>query len=604
MERFEYKWDLDKILKDGTIDDLINDYFTKLGDIIKLYEEDVFTSKEKLLHFHQLSIQCSSIGNKLFNYLNSKCNEDLSNQTNFEILQEVKIKAVPYHQRMSDFVDRAIENQDLIKEFLLDPRLVHLQRYYYKIFRTAKHQPPAEIKRYMVSYAPLSSAYESIFTILKDQNIPMKPAKDKNRKYVTINNYEEYLNTQFSLDRIFRKNAYYSWHGAVASIEDTLAQLLYFKLLEQNIDARNCNFPGGFYEAQIFEDELPTSFIPYVYKKISRFCTEYKKFKKIRKRKLRDIYSLKGVKPWDLKMPIVKNSDLEKIEISEAQDMALEALKPLGEEYVKNVKRAFSERWIDWECRKGKTTGAYCISGCYGVENKYILMNYNYRLDDVYTLVHELGHAMHAVEYCAHQREYADTTIFIAEIPSSLNELLLSFHLIERYKGNPSKQLEVYDYLLNNFFSATINQVILSDWEYDMNKLVNSGRIITAEAAKMIYKAKQQKYQGNRITKPLSPWKDLALANVLTVPHFYSGEFYVYKYAIGKIVGLIIAMELQKDPSYMDKYFEFLRSGTSKSNLDTLKILGIDLERSAIWTRVKDEIHKWVSEYVRLTAEI
>lgn len=604
MERFEYKWDLEKILKDGTLEDLINDYFTQLGEIIKLYEEDIFASKERLYHFHQLSINCSTVGNRLFNYLNCKHNEDLSNQSTFEALQEVKIRAVPYHQKMSDFVDRAIENQDLIREYLADPKLAHLQRYYQKIFRAAKHQPPSEIKRYMASYAPLSAAYETIFKTLKDQNIPMRPAKDRNRKFITINNYEEYLNTQHSNDRIFRKNAYYSWHGAVDGISDTLAQLMYFKLLEQNIDARNCNFPGGFYEAQIFEDELPTSFIPYVYKKVSRFCTEYKRFKKTRKRKIRDIYSLKGVKPWDLKMPIIKNSEFEKIEISEAKEMALEALKPLGDEYVQGIKKAFTERWIDWEYRKSKVSGAYCISGCFGVESKYILMNYNHKLDDVYTLVHELGHAMHAVEFCKFQKEYADTTIFIAEIPSSLNEILLSFYLIKKYEGDPIKQLEIYDYLLNNFFSATINQIILSDWEYDMNKLVNSGRIITSEAAKIIYKAKQQKYQGNRITKPLSPWKDLALSNILTIPHFYSGEFYVYKYAIGKIVGLIIAIELQKDSTFIEKYFEFLRSGTSKSNLETLKILGIDLERSAIWTKVKDEISKWVDDYVRLASQI
>lgn len=115
-----------------------------------------------------------------------------------------------------------------------------------------------------------------------------------------------------------------------------------------------------------------------------------------------------------------------------------------------------------------------------------------------------------------------------------------------------------------------------------MNRMVNSGMVVTAERAKIVYKAKQQKYQGNRITKALSSWKNLALASILTVPHFYSNEFYVYKYAVGKIVGLVIYLEIKKDIGYLDKYFEFLRAGNSKSNLEALKTLGVDLERSNI----------------------
>lgn len=600
MERVEYRWDLERILEDGSVQDLIDNYFVKLSEIVRLYEEDIFRSKEKLLYFHQASLESTISGNKLYNYLHNKYQEDLSNQEIFELLQDIKIRAVPYHRKLANFAERVIENKEVIEEYLKEEDFKHLARYYEKIFQSADHRLPSSINKFMLAYAPLSSAYENIFITLRDRNMPLKKVKDKKRRFVKLTNYEEFIQTQYAEDRVFRKNAYYSWHGAVEKIEDTLAQLLYYKMLEQNIDARNCNFPGGFYESRIFEDELPNSFVPYVYKKVARFCTSYKRFKKIRKRRLKALYDIKGVKPWDLRMPIVKNTGLEHIEISEAQDMVIQAVSVLGEGYVNWVKTAFKERWIDWECRNNKATGAYCISGCLGLDCKYILMNYQHKLEDVYTLIHELGHAVHAAEYCTHQTDYAEATIFVAEIPSSLNELLLSFSLIERFKDDPKKQLEVYDYLLNNFFASTINQVILSDWEYNMNKMVNSGMVVTAERAKIVYKAKQQKYQGNRITKELSSWKNLALASILTVPHFYSNEFYVYKYAVGKIVGLVIYLEMKKDIGYLEKYFAFLRAGNANSNLEALKTLGIDLERSNIWTVIKEEIDRWVAKYVEL----
>lgn len=302
-----------------------------------------------------------------------------------------------------------------------------------------------------------------------------------------------------------------------------------------------------------------------------------------------------------MSMP-TSNIDNTHISIEDAQKITLESLSVLGEEYVKNLKIAFNERWIDWESRPGKVSGAYCISGTYGLNKKYILMNYDYRINGVYTLVHELGHAMHSIEYCKNQDWYAETSIFIAEIPSTLNELLLSFYLIDKYKNDPEKQAGIYYQLITNYFATTIGQTILSDWEYSANKLVNEGRVLDAETAKMIFKAKKEKYHGERIVKKLSKWKEISLISILTIPHFYSEEFYVYKYTIGQIISLIIATEIYKNrnPKYIKKYFEFLSVGCSLSNLEILKIMEIDLEKNDIWKKARNICKEWVNNWVEL----
>ncbi|AEG72348.1 oligoendopeptidase F [Mycoplasma haemofelis Ohio2] len=595
------KWDLEKILEGSTLEELKEEYFRQNQEISDLYDLDIFEDKEKLIKFHELSLRNTVTSNRLFNYLSNKHNEDLSNNEWFSLMQEIQMRSIPFMQKLSDFSDRVIKNKERILEFLQDPELSEHKKSYEDIFRCEKHELPPVVKKLLATYSPLASSFNSIFTLLMDKEIQVKPAKDSNRKSHIISNYSEFIKTQTDPDRVLRRNAYVNWYNAVNHSRESLARLLYYNFLELNIDAQNRNFSEGYYEASVFSDELPISFVPKIYSQVERFKKHWRRYSKIQKQLLKKEYSLKGLKPWDMRMPILKKDD-DSVSIEEAKTLAQESLKILGEEYSKNLSLALSGGWIDWEVRKNKLSGAYCIGGCYGLENKYILLNYNYKIDDVYTLVHELGHAMHAVEFCKHQTHYASSSIFLAEIPSTLNELLLSFYLLDKYKKNPRKKLEIYDNLISNFFGTTISQIIFSEWEYDVNSIILKGGVLDAELGEKIFIEKQEKFYGKK--KKISPLKKKSLTSIFTVPHFYSGEFYVYKYAIGQVVSLLIADSIQKDSQYINKYFNFLRVGSSLSNLEAIRLLEIDLESDRGWKRVGEIVAGWIEEYSSLANSI
>ncbi|OAL10300.1 oligoendopeptidase F [Candidatus Mycoplasma haematobovis] len=594
-------WDLESILENSTLDELKDKYFQQNEEILNLFKENIFSSKEKLIFFHALSLRQQITSNRLFNYLSNKHNEDLSNNQWFGLMQEIQTKSIPFMQAMSSFSDQAIKNKENILEFLKDPQLAPHQRSYELIFKYEKHDLPPDIKSFSATYSPLSSCFSSIFTLILDKELKVKTVKDSNNNKHELPNYAAFIKTQTDNDRKLRKNAYLAWHEAVHSSRESLARLMYYNFLEQNIDAKNSNFPGGYYEASAYADEIPLTFIPALYERVKGFSTLWRKYRRIFRELLKKNYQLKLLQPWDLRMPIIKKED-QNITIEEAKTLTLEALQILGPEYINNISKALNERWIDWEARKDKLSGAYCISGSYGLEKKYILMNYNSKLEDVYTLVHELGHAMHALEYCKYQSHYAGTTIFIAEIPSTLNELLLSYHLIKKYQNDTHKLLEVYDNLISGFFSTTLSQIIFSEWEYEVNQLINNGAVLDADLAENIFREKQEKYYGKK--PKLTPLRKKALTSILTVPHFYSEEFYVYKYSVGQVVSLLIAEKIKNDAEYISKFFEFLRAGNSLSNLDTIKILDIDLEKATTWKTVKKVVKEWLEEYEQLSKKI
>lgn len=595
------RWDLDNILEDSTLEELKDKYFLQNEELLNLFKEGIFSSKEKLLAFHELSLQQQITSNRLFNYLSNKHNEDLSDNQWFSLMQEIQTKSIPFMQAMSSFSDEAIKNKRNIIQFLKDPDLAEHRRSYELIFKYEKHDLPPDIKSFSATYSPLSSSFNSIFTIILSKELKARNIKDSNNQKYELHNYAAFIKTQTDSDRTLRKNAYLAWYDAVHGSRETLARLMYYNFLEQNIDAKNSNFPGGYYESSAYADEIPLTFIPNLYQRIKGFSDLWKRYRKIFKELLRKSYDLPSVKPWDLRMPVLQDED-QHISIENAKTLALDAVKVLGQEYSNNIYRALNEGWIDWETRKDKLSGAYCISGSYGLEKKYVLMNYNYKLEDVYTLVHELGHAMHALEYCNHQTHHAGSTIFIAEIPSTLNELLLSYHLIDKHSDDPKKLLVVYDNLISNFFSTTVNQIIFSEWEYEVNQLINNGAVLDADLAESIFNEKQEKYYGRK--QKLTPLRKKALSFILTVPHFYSEEFYVYKYSVGQVVSILIAEKIKNDPEYVEKFFKFLRAGNSLSNLDTIKILDIDLESASTWRSVKRVVQDWLDKYEELSEQI
>jgi oligoendopeptidase F len=341
--------------------------------------------------------------------------------------------------------------------------------------------------------------------------------------------------------------------------------------------------------ATAFSDEIDEKLITKLYKNTEQYKTSFIKYRNTVNKLLKKQLKISQLEPWD------KTVDLNKKEIKftieETKGIILNAFKPLGVEYVKNIQTAFNERWISWMPKPGKQQGAYSIDGTKGLSKYYISMNFDNSIRSVSTIAHELGHSMNSLYINKKQDIYTDVSIFYAEIASITNEMLLSYYLLDKYRNDFEMSKMILDEMINNFFATVSRQIIFSNTEYLLNEYVNESKPFTKEAVKQIYLTMIDKYQGiaqdmkNKIHQ--EPYS-FSQSTILRIPHFYAGNFYVYKYAIGQIVAINVAYKIHKgDKNTISKYFDFLSSGSSLSPLDTIKLLGVDLNDNQVYSETK-----------------
>lgn len=283
----------------------------------------------------------------------------------------------------------------------------------------------------------------------------------------------------------------------------------------------------------------------------------------------KEVLELDELHMYDLYVPLVKELDI-KIPYSEARETILQGLKPLGEEYLRILEEGFNSGWVDVYENKGKRSGAYS-SGCYGV-HPYVLMNYTDSLDNMFTLAHEMGHALHT-HYSNENQPYvyADYKIFLAEVASTLNEILLLHYLLENTEDVLKKKYLINHYL-EQFRGTVFRQTMFAEFEKIIHEAAEAGQPLTAEFLNETYHRLNEEYYGPDIV--VDQDIDLEWARI---PHFYY-NFYVYKYATGFSAATALAnMILEEGEPAVKKYLEFLKSGDSDYPLNILKRAGVDM---------------------------
>jgi oligoendopeptidase F len=223
-------------------------------------------------------------------------------------------------------------------------------------------------------------------------------------------------------------------------------------------------------------------------------------------------------------------------------------------------------------------------------------MNFENSIRSVSTIAHELGHSLNSYYIGKKQKVYQGVSIFYAEIPSIVNEMLLFYYLLDKYSNNEEFTKLVLDELISNSFSTISRQIVFSNTEYVLNQHINNSQPFTKENIKKVYYEMLDKYCGiekEMASKLKKEPYSYSLSTILRIPHFYAGNFYVYKYAIGQIVATLVADKLYHgDKQMLKKYFTFLSSGSSLSPMDTIKLLGIDLKDPKIYLQVKKVIDR------------
>ena len=391
--------------------------------------------------------------------------------------------------------------------------------------------------------------------------------KDENNEEVelTESNYSVFLHSK---DRRVRKEAfnkilttYGEYKNTISSTfagnVDTLTTLAKLKKYDSSL------------EAALFSDNVDKEVYNNLIKTVKDNLDVLYKYFKLKK----DFLKLDEFHLYDQYVDLVEKNT-KQYTFLEAKALVIEALSVLGEDYIKNLNKAFDERWIDVYNNKGKRGGAYS-SGFYDTK-PYVLLNYEGTINDVSTLAHELGHSMHTYYSCLNNPyQYSSYKIFVAEVASTVNELLLNFHLLN--KGSKEDKKYILSNLMNLFKATIYRQTMFAEFERDMHNLKEQGGVLTNEVLCDNYYKLNLDYFGPDVVVD-----DEIKYEWERIPHFYY-NFYVYKYAIGlSCACYIVDNILNKKENALENYLKFLSSGGSDYPINELKIAGIDVTKKDV----------------------
>lgn len=593
----KYNWDLEYLLKNDTLENLFKKWKNGLDKLV--IDNPTFSdTKENFVKRLKDELKHHKISNHLVNYISNHLNEDTKNQKWIEWSQKLSNEINEFSKNTSDTSNIVLKNEKKIREYLKDPDLHEYVRDYEIFFKNKKRILPEEQEKLVANLSTINDGFENIYSAIVDSTIKYEPAKDKNGKLIQISSMAKAIKLFKSTDVVLRKNAWVNFSKAYYDNRLVLTQTLLYNYKMLNVNSKIRKF-SSYVEMTAENDEVTIDFINKIYSGVEDFKDSYKNYLNIKEKLLKSNNNLKKVMPWDRYLDVVKSK--QKYSIEEIQKEILESLKCFGSEYLEIVQKAFDENWISWLPKDGKHSGAYSIGGTYGIEKYYISMNFDETIDSLYTAIHEIGHSMNSYYFGKKQKVHCSCSIFYAEISSITNELILSFHLLEKAK-NKKEKLFVIDKILSGFFSTTSRQIIFSDFE---NEIINrdlNNEPITYDVIEETYRNINEKYTGIKKNKKQTIYGKYSSATILRIDHFYVGNFYVYKYAIGQICAMYIARKLyMKDKVMLEKYFNFVSSGSSLSPLDTIKLLGIDFNDEKVWDECKDNIDFFIKEYKNLS---
>ena len=400
----------------------------------------------------------------------------------------------------------------------------------------------------------------------------------------TESNYSIFIRSK---DRRVRKDAFNILHNTYGKYKNTLSET-YASLVEVEVAlSKIYNFESAI-KMSLFDDNIDVSVYDNLVKTVNKNLKELYKYYDLRKK----ILNLDEQHLYDTYVSLVED-DNKNYTFSEAKDLVLKALSVLGDDYVEILNKAFDEKWIDVFNNVGKRSGAYS-SGCYDT-NPFILLNFEGKLDDVSTLSHELGHSVHSYlsrEFNSYQN--ASYKIFVAEVASTVNELLLNNYMLKN-TSDKNEKLSILNKQLELFKSTIFRQTMFAEFERDMHALVEQNGVLTNEVLCDAYYKLVKKYFGDSV------YIDEAIKYEWSrIPHFYY-NFYVYKYATGLSAAAFIASQiLSGNKEYIEKYKNFLKLGGSMYPIDELKQIDIDMTKKEVVESAIEMFKNTLEEFEKL----
>ena len=558
----QYTWDLSKFYKNNKLwfDDYEN--LKKFVGKFKVFKGKL-GDKQQLKKYLEINKNCNMLITKLYMYASNNLNTCLSNKTFNEMTTQLQGLSTLIAEESSFVEPELLSYSDsYLKELQNDEDFKNNKFWFKELLRDKKHVLSEKEEKLLGGVQNFAGDCSDVFDSLADVDFVFDDALDGsgNPHEVTDAKYPVLLKDK---DRTLRENAYKSFYGRYKSFNNTITLNYISNLKSDLFFAKARNYKNTF-DSALTGSNIPLNLYEMLKKQVRLNLPLSKKYYGLRKKALK----LDKLEYYDLRVSVSDSFD-KKFTFDEAKQIVLEALKPLGEEYVNTVKRAFSERWIDVYPTKDKRSGGYEI-GMYGT-TPLILLNFVGVVDDVFTLAHELGHAMHTFYSNKNQPfETCDYTIFLAEIASTFNEVLLTKYFLNNAKTSQEK-LFFLDKFINLFNSTIFTQMQYSEFEEFAHNLIANNLPISKEILNEEY------FRLNAIYNAGVNNDDLKKYHWSIVPHFYR-SFYVYKYATGLISAVTLASNvLNNKPGALKKYFKFISAGGSDYSTNILKRAGVDL---------------------------
>lgn len=528
------------------------------------YADKITESEEILLEYLQFNDQVSMLIEKLYVYSNQKYHQDM-NVSKYQGYAGKAQKVVTMLGSASSFLEPALLEMDSDKllEWISKPQFDNYRRYINEIIRQKEHTLDKKTEEILAKSRQMSQAADNIYTMYNGADIDFPTVKDSQGNDVEIT-HANFVTNLMSTDRELRKNAFQGVYNTYGTMKNTLAAMFNANVEQASFYADVRQYPSA--RAMYLDgSNIPESVYDNLIEAVHDNIGLMHRYVGLRKKAL----GVDELHMYDVYTPIVDTPE-EEISYEEAKRMVLDGVAPMGEDYLKHMKEGFDNRWIDVYENKGKKSGAYSW-GAYGT-HPYVLLNYQGTLDSVFTLAHEMGHALHSY-YSDSNQTYinAGYRIFVAEVASICNESLLIHHLLKTTENKKTRA-----YLINHFleqFKGTLyRQTMFAEFEKITHQKVQDGETLTSEMLCEIYLNLNKYYFGEEMISD----EEIAL-EWARIPHFYT-PFYVYQYATGISAAIALSKKImEQGKSGVDDYMKFLTGGCSKDPIDLLKLAGVDM---------------------------
>ncbi|MCT4469685.1 oligoendopeptidase F [Mycoplasma sp. HS2188] len=592
----KYQFDLESLLNGNGIEDLFNEYQTKMQYFIDV-KESKYDNIDAYIEYLNKSAEVGVLTNRISNYLSNNSNRELTNSKYSELSNKWDLISQKISEQIGSEPVRFFKNIEKIKSWINDPRLSSHRKNLTDAINDFEHKLDDNVEEYIVKQANATPSFEGVFDLITDAELDYGFIQDsKGKKY----KLSPALRIKFmkSNDAVLRKNTYLNYQKANLRHKNSLANLLFQQFNTIATEAKIRGYKDSV-NMLTFSDKVDDELLQSLFQKVSGLKTIIAKRNKYFKKFYEAKFNEKFRPKYDSMRELVKVKSTFTVE--QMKDIVLEALEPFGQEYTDIVKKAYSENWIDYMTIDNKISGAYSIGSTYGLDKKYILMNFDGDLGSVETLAHELGHSMHSYFSDKNNEIHnASYPIFLAEIASIFNELMLYDHLLKK-SNNDKFRFKIIESMIDGFIGTVFRQTLWANYEYDLYKNIEEGKIGPSyEAIAKLYYENNLKYS----VKKAKFNSDQQIAAV-TVPHFYYG-FYVYKYAIGQLVANFFYKKYKNEgPAFLDTYIkEFLSAGDRNYPLDTLAKVGVDLKDDNFYKIGFSYFEELVEEYIKLGKKI